>query len=66
MDLDFSHVITFDADGQHPAASLKSFIDALSIHDLVLGVRPHYARIAERVFLSTLVGGLASWIRFVV
>lgn len=44
-------VITFDADGQHNAALLKTYIYYLVIgYDLVIGIRPKPARIAEYLF----------------
>jgi hypothetical protein len=45
-------VITFDADGQHPAAVLKRYIYQLLVNkvDLVLGVRPTTARFSEWIF----------------
>lgn len=43
--------ITFDADGQHTTESLQVFIDKLEEGvELVLGVRPEPARIAERLY----------------
>lgn len=45
------YIITFDADGQHDAAFLAEFISLLTQgFDLVLGIRPYYARLAERLF----------------
>lgn len=45
-------VVTFDADGQHNALTLASFVDALEndVADLVIGIRPHPARWAEGLF----------------
>jgi glycosyltransferase involved in cell wall biosynthesis len=45
-------VITFDADGQHSAKLLKKYINELKNGvDLVLGIRPNPARIAEKLFM---------------
>lgn len=45
------YAITFDADGQHHAELLEKFLSKLENgYDLVLGVRPNFARIAERLF----------------
>ncbi|MDP7602296.1 MAG: glycosyltransferase family 2 protein [Alphaproteobacteria bacterium] len=47
----YEAVATFDADGQHDAASLGEFITALERGaDLVVGERPRPARLAEAVF----------------
>lgn len=47
----FFFVITFDADGQHDPAYVEKMLNQLENgFDLVLGVRPTFARIAERVF----------------
>lgn len=45
-------VVTFDADGQHDAAILQDMIEPISSGrvELVLGIRPQPARLAERVF----------------
>jgi len=44
-------VVTFDADGQHTVERLQVFLDKLdSGVDLVLGVRPETARLAEWIF----------------
>ena len=47
-----SVVVTFDADGQHDAAALESFIAPLlgGKAELVLGIRPQPARAAEALF----------------
>ncbi len=48
---DFAYAVTFDADGQHDPALLDTFGQELaSGHELVAGVRPHPARIAEWIF----------------
>jgi len=45
-------IITFDADGQHSAKLLKKYINELKNGvDLVLGIRPNPARIAEKLFM---------------
>jgi glycosyltransferase involved in cell wall biosynthesis len=45
------YVVTFDADGQHPAALIPVFLDLLeSGNDVVVGVRPAFARVSERLF----------------
>jgi glycosyltransferase involved in cell wall biosynthesis len=45
-------IVTFDADGQHDVSSLEHFIAPIRCGqcDLVLGVRPNTARLAETVF----------------
>jgi glycosyltransferase involved in cell wall biosynthesis len=51
-ELNCDAIITFDADGQHSVTSLEKYIDELTRGvDLVLGVRPGPARIAERLFM---------------
>ncbi len=49
-ELGYRYVITFDADGQHEASKLAEYKQQLEDHDLVLGVRPDFARISERLF----------------
>ena len=51
--LNFSFVITFDADGQHVSSVLDKYIDSLLYKkvDLVLGRRKKPARLSERVFM---------------
>jgi len=50
-ELDCEYVITMDADGQHDPISLGVFIEALDAGaGIVLGIRPHYQRLAEHVF----------------
>jgi glycosyltransferase involved in cell wall biosynthesis len=45
------YVVTFDADGQHPAALVPKFLELLeSGNDVVVGIRPTFARVSERVF----------------
>lgn len=45
------YVITFDADGQHDAALLGRFVEALrGGAAVVLGIRPATARLAESIF----------------
>lgn len=47
----FSYVVTFDADGQHNVVLVGDFLVQLGKgFDLVLGVRPYYARFAEYLF----------------
>ncbi len=47
----FEAVVTFDADGQHDAASLGAIVAALERGaDLVVGQRPRPARLAEALF----------------
>jgi len=47
----YSYAVTFDADGQHNHTLVKQYLSYLQKdHDLVLGIRPHYARIAELLF----------------
>lgn len=48
----FFAVITFDADGQHPAELISLFKHQLIVNkmDLILGVRPKTARFSEWVF----------------
>jgi len=48
----YDAVITFDADGQHSPAMLDEYIKNLKNgEDLVLGVRPRPARVAEWLFM---------------
>ena len=48
----YDAVITFDADGQHSAAMLNEYIANLKQGvNLVLGVRPKTARVAEWIFM---------------
>ena len=48
----YDAVITFDADGQHSAAMLNEYIENLKQGvNLVLGVRPKTARVAEWIFM---------------
>ncbi len=48
----YDAVITFDADGQHSAAMLNEYIVNLRQGvNLVLGVRPKTARVAEWIFM---------------
>lgn len=50
-ELGFEFVITFDADGQHAPTMIDKYIEILNNQaDLVLGVRPKFARISERLF----------------
>jgi len=45
------YVITFDADGQHDAALIEKFLKSLSLgNDIVVGIRPKSARLAEKLF----------------
>lgn len=47
----YSWIVTFDADGQHDAASVGEFAARLKQgNQLVLGIRPRYARLAESLF----------------
>jgi glycosyltransferase involved in cell wall biosynthesis len=55
-ELGCENIVTMDADGQHPAPLLPRFFAALGEHELVVGVRPEPARLAERVF-----GWYARW-----
>lgn len=49
--LGFRFAITFDADGQHDPSSLSEFVNLLeSGNDVVIGVRPHAARVSEALF----------------
>lgn len=50
-ELGMSHVITFDADGQHPAKKIPEFISKLDQGcQLVIGIRNKQQRIAETIF----------------
>lgn len=48
-DIGAEYVITFDADGQHESSLLPLFFNKLEVenYDLVLGIRPHKARLSE-------------------
>jgi glycosyltransferase involved in cell wall biosynthesis len=47
----FAYLLTFDADGQHDAALIPRFAQALDAGaELVLGVRPRTQRLAEALF----------------
>ena len=49
---DFDAIITFDADGQHSYEAIGEYITHLKNgKDLVLGVRPSPARVAEWIFM---------------
>jgi len=51
LDLDCDAVITFDADGQHSAKMIPTYINHLcNGNDLVLGVRPKNQRFSEFIF----------------
>jgi glycosyltransferase involved in cell wall biosynthesis len=55
-ELDCKYIISIDADGQHDAAIIGSFIQALdSGADVVIGIRDRFQRIAERLFAYTAV-----------
>lgn len=50
-DLGADYIVTFDADGQHDPENLPTMIDMLrSGADLIVGIRPARARIAEKIF----------------
>ena len=53
-------VILMDADGEHSPENLPAFIHHIKAPntDIILGVRPHYARFSEMLF------GLIFWLRF--
>ncbi len=47
----YTHVITFDADGQHDPSNIPLFVAAFERGDqLVIGIRPHKQRISETLF----------------
>lgn len=50
--LDADYIVTCDADGQHRKEDIQRVVDVcrLGAEDLVIGVRPKSARLAERVF----------------
>ena len=51
-ELNCNAVITFDADGQHKAETLKKYVEELRNGvDLVLGIRLEPARFSERLFM---------------
>lgn len=51
--LGFRYAITFDADGQHDSSVLPEFVSLLTHgHDVVIGVRPRFARISESLFAA--------------
>ncbi len=46
-----THIITFDADGQHPAHQVPTYIKAFEAGSkMVLGIRPHTQRVSETIF----------------
>lgn len=45
-------VITMDGDGQHDSSLIKTFREQMEKQDLVLGVRPAKARLAEKLFAA--------------
>ncbi len=48
---DMNYAITMDADGQHAPEILQQFIEKFDqSYDLVVGIRPRNARVAERLF----------------
>ena len=54
-----THIITFDADGQHPAHQVPQYINGFeSGNKMVLGIRPKTQRLSETIF------GLYTKIRF--
>lgn len=51
LELNYTHVITFDADGQHPASAISEFIQKFNEgFDLVLGIRQKNQRFGETLF----------------
>jgi glycosyltransferase involved in cell wall biosynthesis len=55
-DLDCKYIISIDADGQHDAAIIGSFVQALDCGaDVVIGIRDRFQRTAERLFAYTAV-----------
>lgn len=49
----FSHVITFDADGQHPSEKIVEYIRLFEIgNELVVGIRPKTQRFSESLFAA--------------
>jgi glycosyltransferase involved in cell wall biosynthesis len=51
LELELTHVITFDADGQHPAELIPDYIALFQKgNDLVVGIRPIKQRMAESIF----------------
>jgi len=49
--LNFTHVLSLDADGQHDASYIKEYASKLQEgYDIVLGIRPKKARFAEVLF----------------
>lgn len=50
-ELGFSYVITFDADGQHDCNIISEYIIKFNDgYELVLGIRPDFQRISEKIF----------------
>lgn len=51
LELNYTHVITFDADGQHPTSSLPLFIEKFEQgYDIIFGVRQKVQRFGEYLF----------------
>ncbi len=51
VELGASHIITFDADGQHPAHQIPEFLRAFEMGAAaVVGVRPKMQRFSESIF----------------
>lgn len=49
--MEFTHVITFDADGQHPSEMISAYMDLFTQgHELVIGIRPRKQRFSENIF----------------
>lgn len=49
--LGFTHVITFDADGQHPSEKIIDYIRLFEANnELVIGIRPRKQRFSENLF----------------
>jgi glycosyltransferase involved in cell wall biosynthesis len=44
-----AYAITLDGDGQHEPTSIPTYFNLLKENDLVLGIRPHKARFAEKI-----------------
>jgi len=59
-ELSYKYAITIDADGQHDVSFVKKYINLLETYDLVLGIRPKYQRLSEKIY-SVFTKKLFAW-----